>query len=224
MPKDGGGLPGILVLEVLRQAGFLVAHVAVGVPLDWHLVTRRFGFVWECRPTVLPSAPGFPFDLIGHVDVGERGALAFAAELWHDGAIAARGSIEAVSLAPDRYSALRRSALAGAAAQAVELTSPLSPSDRLWVVRWHDGDAFLFNRPGDHVVSMALMDAVLSRVESGAAGLRGVSVDMEVVQFAERTGTITLHLTEGQPRGEQRWEFRQAGLLVARARTRPSVD
>jgi hypothetical protein len=84
------------------------------------------------------------------------------------------------------------------------------------LVRWDERDRFIFNRGADHVVSMALIDALLSRASrSGVAP----SFGMEFNHFGELTAPIVLHAVSSRSPSDKTWEFRQTGRVIARART-----
>lgn len=220
MPDPRGGLPEMLALEIIRQAGFFTAHAAIGVPFGWHLVTTRLALTWQRdAPRVSKNTP-FRFDVTGRVERLTKDALHFRAELEHKQQIIAVGTIEALSIAPDRYRALRRRSLSSPAAPHHVTGSPLGELTKDgWMVRWNDQDPFLFNRPGDHVVSMALIDAVLAGARLRAPCV--VSLDMRFLRFAERDGTITLKAAGDQFHDGKTWEIRQGGEIIARASTRP---
>ncbi|KAA9110670.1 AfsA-related hotdog domain-containing protein [Microbacterium rhizomatis] len=222
MLRSGGRLPGILVLEIFRQAGFLMAHEAAGMPFGWHLVTSRVEMVWRAGPPHVASNSAFAFEVTGEVGVERRGGepcyLQFTAELASAGRVIATGTIEAYSLAPDRYQALRRHALVAPHAHLVADTQSNDDGSPGRVVGWDDSDPFLFNRPGDHVVSMALIEAILAAAEAHSSG-RPTSVEVEFLHFAERNSPV--YLAPPQRRGgDDVWELHQDDRLIVRAFTR----
>jgi hypothetical protein len=221
LPDIRGVLPEILGLEIFRQVGFFAAHTAIGIPMGWHLVTTRFGLMWQTAPPIVSKSSTFWFNVTGHAQAQANRVLRFTAELHHEGVVIALGSIEALSVSPHRYQALRRRFINVATVPHNEIGTPLGDETEAgWTVRWNDQDPFLFNRPGDHVVSMALIEAVLAGARRESDERYSLSVDMEFHNFADRNATITLRRTGNFNPTNQRWELEQNGRIVAQAITR----
>lgn len=223
MPNHQGSLPELIVLEILRQCGYLMAHSALGMPGDWHLVTTALALEWRATPPTVRADVDFTCTVTGRVREGDGGHLAFHAELLSHGDMIATGELEARCLAPRHYAAIRGFAERASRSHA-NLDAPthdgVSGPGR--PVRWNDQDRFLFNRRGDHVVSMALVDAVLADAASSSTS-GNVSIRMEFLRFAEQSAAILLERETLGTIGQDLWLLRQAGQVIARAVTRPVV-
>jgi hypothetical protein len=211
-----GELSSMVVLEVFRQGAFLIAHECVNVPMDWHFVTKRAALTWVQPPPLVPPFGVLWCELEVEVSIetkrGEPFLLTWNLRLSHGDRSVAVGTLWGWVLDPSRYRALRRAALA--APESARRPATAQSEDET-TVTWDDRDPFLFNRPGDHVVSMALIDAVFN----GANSVDGTQLDtfeMDFLRFAERTDPIRLNVGHS-PAGEDTFEFHQLGEVIARA-------
>lgn len=210
----------VLALEVFRQAGFLMAHVNVGMPFDWHLVTEKFGLVWLAEPPHVSSDGNIWFDLVGRVEVETKNTKPFRMgleiEMVNKNDVVARGHISALSLAPHQYRALRRRSLSQQTVSRPWPAEYLIPlDDGGFTFEWTESDQFLFNRPGDHVVSMAMIEAALVASERRAGTSHIRAVEMNYKHFAERDKRITLTAEKQDNTNEIKWAFRQESNVIA---------
>lgn len=214
-----GALSPSITLEVFRQGAFLIAHQSLGIPLEWHFVTKYAALKWVQSPPLVPRSNELRCELDVRVNIdelkqGQPFLMTWVLQLLHEGRIVAVGELRGWALAPHRYRALRR------AVQVIpgsRLPTPPPSPEGAPVVQWNDGDAFLFSRPGDHVVSMVLIDAVFELAAS--AGERDlVALAMDFRRFAERSEPIHYSVTHGIG-GAERVQFTQSGEVIAEART-----
>jgi hypothetical protein len=214
-----GELSPSIVLEVFRQGAFLSAHERLGIPLEWHFVTKRAVLTWVRRPPLVPPAGSMRCALNVQTIVeehkqGEPFSLTWKLRLLQEGHAFAVGELRGWTLAPPRYHALRRTARA--------LTNPGLPAltttpDPDVIVVWDEQDSFLFNRGGDHVVSMALTDAVLAAATS-TESTQLVTFAMEFRRFAELTDPIHCSIAQ-RTGGMDIFTFSQSDEVTAEAVT-----
>ncbi len=217
----GGALSRIVVLEVFRQGAFLAAHTCVGVPIDWHFVTKHIEMEW-CAGPPLATGQEALYESTLEVSVaaqekrGEPYYLDWSLVLGDVQYPIAVGAIQGWVLASPRYRAMRRSSLASDVADE-PTTASEAPGGADPQVSWDENDPFLFNRRGDHVVSMALIEAVLVALRgTSSTDVDRVGFSMDFLAFAERTSPITLRMGAAVM-GEQVVELRQRGQTIARA-------
>ncbi|WP_373692877.1 hypothetical protein [Agromyces silvae] len=212
-----GELSSAIALEVFRQGAFLIAHQHMRVPLDWHFITKNAVLRWSRWLPSFPASGEMRYQLDVRVDIetkrGRPFLLMWGLRLLYGGRVVADGELHGWTVAPARYRALRRTALAAPERPARPQT-PQGESGA--IVEWDDHDPFLLNRPGDHVVSMILIDAVLRAVNAEEIRLR--SFEMEFRRFAERTVPVYL-LVNTDHAGVSNVTFTQSGEVVAVAST-----
>ncbi|GGS89146.1 ScbA/BarX family gamma-butyrolactone biosynthesis protein [Streptomyces griseoviridis] len=177
----GGCHDPLLITETVRQAGLLLAHAELGVPLEHQFL------MWDLSADVVPEAlrvGGAPASLdidVACEDVKRRGAQVAGAHydmvIRRDGEVAARGGATFTCTSPAVYRRLRAAARAGAGAPVpLPLPSPapprevgrvsaadvvLSPSPAAgrWRLRADTTHPALFDHPVDHVPGMVLLEA-----------------------------------------------------------------
>jgi hypothetical protein len=209
----------MLLLEVFRQGAFTIAHQGVGVPLTWHFVTHRLTIEWRERPASIGPLEIFHACLSVRVATrlrrGEPFRLTWTFELRTLGRLIATGVFDGWVLAPDRYFALRRTRQS----EAPQNRGPrVSPTAGGWTVGWNESDRFLFTRPADHVVSMALADAVFAARDERAMGARELAFDIEFAQFAESAPEIVLRPDPAVDPAIETFTFTQRHHVIATAR------
>jgi hypothetical protein len=209
-------LPVIVALEMQRQCGYVAAH-QLGVPFGWRFVILEFGVRWLGRGPRL-SSTGFQGDMTVDVDVThswqgkprrvEYGFLLSNAE----GEPVGSGRGLALCLDPSRYAVMRqRSASVTTHETVASMPGELVP------VHWNDEDRFLFNRPDDHVVSMALLDAFLNEI-SGAVPAGAVDgIDTQFRRFGESAGQIWLSISRDAATNMAEGIFVQDQAIIAHA-------
>jgi len=211
-----GALSSSMTLEVFRQGAFLSAHESFDIPLEWHFVTKRAVLEWTQEPPLIPQSASVQCELDIQTNVeklkqGRPFLLTWNLKLRQEGRTLALGELRGWALAPHRYRALRRNAQI---APSPEDQPPRPKSEGVAVVEWDDRDSFLFNRPGDHVVSMVLIDAAFEAVADAVD--QGLTFAMDFRRFAERAQPIHRSAVHGSG-GAKIIQFRQSGQVIAEA-------
>lgn len=216
--KARGQLSSMVVFEVFRQGAFLISHTNLQIPLGWHFVTKSSSLVWVLPPPIGSDNHALVYNLFVRVAVetkrGEPYRLFWALELFHEKNLIATGSLDGYALNTNRYRALRRTAINALsdASGALISASRTETGETGSVVDWNEDDPFFFNRPGDHIVSMALIDTVF---RSATRNVRDFDITFE--QFAERNPPIFLKQHQGDK--AESFIFFQDGATIATART-----
>jgi hypothetical protein len=177
LPEDTHYDP-LLIAETIRQAGTLIAHAELGVPLGHQFLMS------ELSVSVLPDQLGIPATPdtvtleVTHDAVQERRGRhvggSYRVILSIGGRTVATGGAAYTCISPGAYSRLR----ASASTEAAPLTSPvppqhvgrLSPMDVVlspsptghedeWTLRVDTRHPVLFDHPVDHVPGMLLAEA-----------------------------------------------------------------
>jgi hypothetical protein len=175
LPEDTHYDP-LLIAETIRQAGTLLAHAELGVPLGHQFLMS------ELSVSVLPDQLGIPATPdtvtleVTHDAVQERRGQhvggSYRVVLSIGGRTVATGGAAYTCISPRAYSRLR----ASAGAEAAPLTSPVPPQhvgrlsprdvvlsptgrDDEWTLRVDTRHPVLFDHPVDHVPGMLLAEA-----------------------------------------------------------------
>ncbi len=177
----------LLITETIRQAGLLLAHAELGVPLEHQFL------MWDLSADVVPEVlrvGGAPAALDIDVvcgDLKRRGGRLTGAHydmvIRRDGEVAARGGATFTCASPAVYRRLRAAGRTGAGAPvplplpspappgevgrgsaADVVLSPLPGADQLpgagrWRLRADTTHPALFDHPVDHVPGMVLLEA-----------------------------------------------------------------
>lgn len=197
----------ILTAETIRQAGLLLSHTELGVPVGHHFIlgdlifaTRAQDLGTETRPTPLT------IDVVcselrmragtlisGRFDMTIRGA----------GRVVATGHSHVTVTSPAVYRRIRGERLAARRAlgplptsvpprltgSATEHDVLLSPTDRpdRWLLRIAPGHAAVVNPANDHVPGMVLLDAAQQAAHALTApdGFVPYALDTEFRRYAE---------------------------------------
>jgi len=209
-------LPVIVALEIQRQCGYIAAH-QLGVPFGWRFVILEFAVRWLGEGPRL-SSTGFQGDITVDADVThwweekprrvEYGFLLCNAE----GEPVGSGRGLALCLDPSRYAVMRQRS----ASISTQETVAWMP-DELVPVHWNDQDRFLFNRPDDHVVSMALLDAFLNEVSATVSAGAVDGIDTQFHRFGESAGPIWLSISSDAATNMAEGTFLQGQTIIAHA-------
>lgn len=213
--RTDDALPLVVALEIQRQGGYAAAH-SQGIPIGWRFVILQFGVRWHSRGPQVEGAAGFR----GALEVksstvrawnGMPRLLEFRFQMRDDHCErVASGRGLTLCLEPSRYAAMRKRATSEPALE------EWKSEGRLFRLHWDVNDRFLFNRPDDHVVSMALLDALEVHVNRAFPLASAESIDAEFFQFAAATRAVWLHVS-GISRGRAEAAFIQDGRVIARA-------
>ena len=213
-----GVLPAIVALEIQRQGGYIAAH-QFGVPLGWRFVILEFAVQWAGQgPRLDPGTGGFRGTLLVEADVTQLWQekprrMEYAFQLLNsDAEVAGSGRAVALCLDPSRYAMLRQRSGA-----VDEPGSALAAPGEVVRVRWNDQDRFLFNRPGDHVVSMALLDAFLNEIASRNPSRSVIGIDTRFYRFGESAHPVSLNISVGSVSEVVQGVFLQDGTVIAEA-------
>jgi hypothetical protein len=224
MRRSNGSLPIILALEVLRQGGFVAAHKGMGVPLEWHFVIQHFGIRWDSQPPAIPTGARFRAELVTRIvntqfRDGLPSVLVYEFDLVYKGEVIATGNGITLCINPPRYHALRKRALSSPTSPHHCEDHPFSRDEQgQLTIRWNDQDPFLFNRPGDHVVSMALIDSFIAAASDHNHSEKHIqSFDISFISFAECNQVIHLDIDSDDP-VTMTGKFVQDGRVIAEAK------
>lgn len=176
-PIEGVYHDPLLATETIRQAGFLLSHTELGVPLGYQFLLRTFAVSVQPEQLRVGHAPA---DLDIEVTLAEprtrsnrhaEGRL--SAVILRDGETLATGSFTYTCISPAAYRRLRDShgqvhipLTAPVPPQSVGRMSPndvvLSPigAENRWQLRVDTRHPVLFDHPVDHVPGMLLSEAV----------------------------------------------------------------
>ncbi|MCT7352793.1 hypothetical protein N4P33_11500 [Streptomyces sp. 15-116A] len=175
LPEDTHYDP-LLIAETIRQAGTLLAHAELGVPLGHQFLMSELSVSVLPDHLQIPAAPDTVTLEVTHDAVQERrgqhvgGSYQVVARIG--GRTVATGGATYTCISPRAYSRLR----ASAAAEAAPLTPPvppqhvgrLSPRDVVlspaggdgdWTLRVDTRHPVLFDHPVDHAPGMLLAEA-----------------------------------------------------------------
>jgi hypothetical protein len=207
-PAAGETHDPVLLLECLRQAGLLIAHVAFAVPADHMFVTHEKTF--EVDPAGLRTDGAQPVDVTIDVtahDVRKRGkgfaGMLFEYRCLRGGVEIATASIRWSCVSAAGYARLRGRYLR-AEPLAFDGSGPVPPEpvgrcdsvdvvlaeepDRPgWVLRLDPSHPVIFDHPIDHAPGMALVEAArqAARLTIGAPGALPVGGTLSFRHYVE---------------------------------------
>ncbi|MFI2379162.1 ScbA/BarX family gamma-butyrolactone biosynthesis protein [Streptomyces sp. NPDC018964] len=196
----------LIVAETIRQAGLLLSHAELGVPLAHRFLMGDLSFTAQPSGLLVGDAPAAVSMDVVCKDIKWRGSIPsevrFETVIRRDGRIIATGSAFCTYTSPAVYRRLRGNGLV-AAQRPLPLTAPvppqnvgrmspmdvvLSPLNELdcWQLRVNTRHPVLFDHPVDHVPGMLLLEAAR---QAAAAFLGGdclpVGMTSEFTRFAE---------------------------------------
>jgi hypothetical protein len=212
----GGILPAIVIFELFRQGAFLAAHTRGSIPTDWHFVANQYDVTLLDSRIDVPRH-GFAADLRVDLSITYRNNKPHMAT-WNfllsvGEQLIATGVYGGRILSPSQYRALRRGALEEDGLP-YSTRSKIEPAPGGFIIGWDLADSFIFRQPSDHVVSMAIMDAVLIAIPiTGRPRLR-TRISIEFTAFAERTAPI--HLSVDPVERQTQFTVAQGGRSLAR--------
>jgi hypothetical protein len=168
-----------VVAETVRQAGLLVCHAELGVPLDYRFLMHELGFKAEPGRLGVGCAPAMLEIDVSCVEVtrraGRLSALRYETMLLREGELLGTGSASASVIAPAVYRRMRGHGVTAldrpvplpdpAPPARVGRTSPedvvLSPvgEPNRWLLRVDTLHPVLFDHPVDHAPGMTLVEA-----------------------------------------------------------------
>lgn len=217
----GVSLSSVVVVEVFRQGAFLLAHRVLDVPLTWHFITAVLRLRWLTAPPRMPHRAALNGVLSVRATVQTRKGQPYRVHwfltLCIDGTDTVAGEFEGYVLEERDYRLLRRSATR----RSTELHTDGAPvavaTPAGFEIHWDETDQFIFRRPSDHVVSMALVDATESAIALGAHAPLA-ALEMEFPRFAEHDTPILCVENEGEDNRVRTLTFQQEGSIVAIAR------
>ncbi|GGQ39497.1 adhesin [Streptomyces griseomycini] len=175
LPEDTHYDP-LLIAETIRQAGTLLAHTELGVPLGHQFLMSELSVSVLPERLRIPAAPDTVALEVTHEAVQERRGqhvgAGYRVVLRIGGRTVATGGAAYTCISPRAYGRLR----ASAGGEAAPLTSPvppqhvgrlsprdvvLSPAGRgdAWTLRVDTRHPVLFDHPVDHVPGMLLAEA-----------------------------------------------------------------
>lgn len=181
-PATPGTHDPILLVECLRQAGLLIAHVAFGVPLDHMFITHEKRFA--VSPAGLRTNGTDPVEILISVtarDIRRRGGgfagMVFDYRCLRDGVPIATGAIRWSCVSAAGYARLRGDRV-NAVAPAVGRDGAVRPelvgrrdvrdvllaevpgrTGRGWQLRLEPGHSVIFDHSVDHAPGMAVLEA-----------------------------------------------------------------
>jgi hypothetical protein len=207
-----------LALEIFRQCGYLASHVRLSVPTDWHLVTTRMELTWFGAPASSGcddwEGSVVAFARVAKTRKGHPFHLQLSCVLETRSVGIAIGVLHAMVLSPDDYRVVRR----GMSAMAEP--PPLHCEGREFV--WDYSDRFLFNKPHDHVVSMAVTEAILDNLRQRYPRSAPMVVEFAFHRFATGDSPLVMKILTDDPTADV-YEVRQQGDLVCSARAEASI-
>jgi len=204
-----------IAAETIRQAGLLLCHAELGVPLDHHFLMH------DLRFRVLPerlAVGGAPAALEIEVECTEvkrrAGALCrlrYEAVLRRDGAVVATGGASTSTISPQVYRRMRSEITAGAPKRLL-VADPyevgrrsiddvvLSPTDEPdhWLLRLDLRHPVIFDHPVDHIPGMALLEAA-RQATVAAIGTRDARLLSMAVGFTRYGELADPCLIEARP-------------------------
>lgn len=245
-PVDGLHDP-MLLVETMRQASILLAHVAHGVPLDHPIIWQ------DLRYSVNPEAlrvTGAPAEIALHITdhaLLYRGRRLAGARLrFHvlrDGAELATAELNFACQTPAVYRRLRGeySDLQRANARTLDLAEPVAPRlvarDRTsdvvlsptghanrWQLRVNTAHPVLFDHPVDHAPGMLMVEAARQAAHAAAGPGFALPTDMECSfhRYGELDAPCWVEVTPGHDGRGRRLldiDIQQNGRSVFTART-----
>jgi hypothetical protein len=216
--QAGSELPMIVLLEIWRQSGFLVAHELTNVPVDWPFVTGRLSAAWASTPPVIPALGAIWCELVArvHTSAGRHDELhlEWRFDLSEDGQHVASGAARSIARSPAAYERWRALAL-GPRTLRPAPPEPAEPEGS--AATWDSGDPFLADTTADRVSSLILAHVALAHSSAPASATR---FDLECVAPAAHGRRVDLRLAP-RPRGRgraTRYELSQDGTRIANAR------
>lgn len=204
-PSGDGLHDPTLTAETIRQAGLLLCHAELGVPLDHHFLMHDLHF------RVLPeglAVGGAPAALAIEVEctqikyrAGAVCKLRYEAVLRRDGEVVATGGASTSTISPQVYRRMRGEVAAGAAPDPLPAADPhaagrasiddvlLSPADApgRWRLRIDPRHPVIFDHPVDHTPGMALLEAARQATLAaiGAPDTRVLGIAAWFTRYAE---------------------------------------
>jgi hypothetical protein len=179
-PLDGAKDP-MLLGEILRQAGILIAHEAFLVPAENRFIMGDFGFDVDPAYLSTDSTPTNVIVLVKCVDVkwrpddpSELAGMRCEFTVCKDGLILGSGFGSYHCVSPKRYARLRRyrtavtpppapRPIAGDLVgrdRAADVVLAPAPEPDTWLLRVDPDHPIFFEHPTDHVPGMALLEAM----------------------------------------------------------------
>lgn len=197
----------LLIAESIRQAGLLLAHAELGVPLDHHFALRTMTFDAVAAALAIDNRPTDVEIEVSCHDRKLRGDclsnVRYEFVLNRDGAALGTGQITTTILPPAVYRALRRGRSTVSGTGGAELVAPEAPAV---VGRRHPADVVLgpevggvrqlrvdpthpafFDHVVDHVPGMVLLEASRQAVTAHVArpGVLLLAVATEFTRYVE---------------------------------------
>lgn len=190
-PGADGAHDPTIAAETIRQAGLLLCHAELGVPLDYRFLMHDLRFHVHPDRLAVGDRPASLEIEVRCTEVRRRAGtvykLAYEATVLRDGALAATGGATTSTVSPRVYERMRDAGTrgtpglptpAGTAAdpRAVGRSRAddvvLSPGDapNRWLLRVDPRHPVLFDHPVDHVPGMALIEAARQAAVAAAGG------------------------------------------------------
>ncbi|SDM15410.1 A-factor biosynthesis hotdog domain-containing protein [Allokutzneria albata] len=229
-PVPPGAHDPLLVLETVRQAGLLVAHVGADVPVGHHFVMHAIGY--DVDPRLLRLEP-VPADLTIDVTYQVHGRrptgavkLGIRTLMARDGEVLGSGFGEMTCLPETVYRNLRARSLPPGGAGELATLHPveahrvnrlraadvvLSPGagPLTWLLRVDRGHPVLFDHPLDHVPGMLVFEAMRQALAYTGRGLLPLGCHAELTRYVELDPPAAVVLRPGG--GDPVFDLEQGG-------------
>ncbi|WP_344874816.1 ScbA/BarX family gamma-butyrolactone biosynthesis protein [Allokutzneria multivorans] len=229
-PLPTGAHDPLLLLETVRQAGLLVAHVGAGVAVGHHFVMHSIGYDVDARLLRLGREPA---DLTIDVTCQVRGRrptgavrLGIRVLFSRDGEVLGSGTGEMTCLPEALYRNLRARSLPGEAVGETADLPPVEPrrvnrsreqdvvlspgaDPSTWLVRVDRGHPVLFDHPLDHVPGMLVFEATRQALAYTGRGLLPLGCHAELTRYVELDPPAAVVLRPGP--GDPVFDLEQGG-------------
>jgi hypothetical protein len=224
MPRSGGRLPGTVAFEIMRQAGFALAHELAEIPNGQRLFVRRSALAWRRMPPALPAAYAFWFDVTAAFSAGNDGGLSFEMQLLDHDRVVASGTIGASFVPTGADEEAIAATLQGGTGRPVERQYQPLDTEHAAIVSCNRRDPFLASRPDDEIMATAMFESVIAAESRRHRRPRPVSVSMRYVGVAQR-GVRPVMLTALSPscHARQEWVLSQGVRILAHAVTHSTL-
>ncbi|MBP2475909.1 hypothetical protein JOF53_004781 [Crossiella equi] len=211
-----GSADPLLVLETIRQAGLLVAHLGAGVPLEDRFVMRGMSYAVDSSALRVRDRPVDVQLLLRTRDVrvrpGHTSALGIEVELYRDGRRFGQGSGSMGTFPPAVYTRLRPPRVPAQATAGLPV--PIDPvrvgrrdpadvvlsrgnAGNRWLLRVDTRHPALFDHPVDHVPGMVVFEAMRQAVHALAGPGYLASCQARTTRFVEldetAAGNVEVH-------------------------------
>lgn len=202
----------MLLLEIQRQAGYVLAHL-LGAPIGSRFVINEISTAWMGHPEKARAHTGFEGTVLAEIIdarfVKQRPRLLTYRFTFTTTRIVATGRAVTYCVTPDQYEVLRQHSYVPA-----ESIHPSLPDGS--EISWDDTDRFVFNKADDHVVSMALLNALTQRLTgTGAPPIQALSA--QFYHFGDTHRPIYLAVAPSDSPGRMTAAFFQSGVSIAEA-------